>query len=212
MCFNAEVSIITYITSTLLSLYIFKTGDKSDKTIAIFCLCFCQIQLLEFLLWIDQSCGTINSTVTKLIAGFILLQPASIFFGGLMYNTFNIPASYLRYLFLISLVIVISSFWRFLSISKQLCSTPDDVNKLQWDVYTVIDKFSFTDMCLHVFYFIGLIVPWILFKNKNKKYIVLTVIISSFIISNANFKQWESMWCFLANILPILLIVYRQFK
>ena len=61
MCFSAESSITTLVVSFSLSYLLFTTGNKYDKTIAIFCFAFGSMQFAEYLMWKDQECGEVNN-------------------------------------------------------------------------------------------------------------------------------------------------------
>ena len=86
MCFSAEASIISYIIGTIFSLYLLTNGDKYDKHIGLFCLLFVQMQLLEFFMWIDQSCQNTNYYASLLVNLILVLQPLSIIIGAILFK------------------------------------------------------------------------------------------------------------------------------
>ena len=76
MCFSAEASLTAYILGSIASLYLLIKGDKYDKHIGLFSLTFIQIQLAEFLMWIDQDCNkNINHYATIFAEYILILQP-----------------------------------------------------------------------------------------------------------------------------------------
>lgn len=57
MCFNEEASVAIYVLGCLGALYTW----KSDSKLSSFALAaVSQIQLIEYLMWTDQSCGATN--------------------------------------------------------------------------------------------------------------------------------------------------------
>ena len=92
MCFSAEASLISYVLGMIGSLYLLINGDKYDKHIGLFSLTFIQIQLAEFLMWIDEDCNkNINHYATIFAEYILFFQPLSIIFGALLFKTTNIP-------------------------------------------------------------------------------------------------------------------------
>ena len=95
MCYNKETSIITYVISIIFSGLLFYKGDRYDKNIAIFCFTFIQIQLAEYFMWLDQSCGLVNHYATIFAHLILMLEPISIIVGALLYDTLDVPKKYL---------------------------------------------------------------------------------------------------------------------
>ena len=71
MCYNKEISLAVYLTTSAVSLILYLIGDKYDKHIALFSIVFIHMQLVEYFMWSDQSCGKINHYATE--AGYYLL-------------------------------------------------------------------------------------------------------------------------------------------
>ena len=86
MCYSAKSSITAYIVGTIASILLFKYGDNTDKNIALISLVFVQMQLAEFLMWIDQDCGKLNDLGTRLAEVALFGQPCAIFLGMILYS------------------------------------------------------------------------------------------------------------------------------
>lgn len=81
MCWNKEVSLITYIVVTVLVIILYRRNKGSDRHLAIFSAVFVTIQLLEFFAWLSierkQQKGSrkLNDVVTRLILLALWAQP-----------------------------------------------------------------------------------------------------------------------------------------
>jgi hypothetical protein len=83
MCWNARVSLGTFISSLIMCAYLWTRNLTNDKPLAIFIGWFATMQLFEFFMWRNMK----NHTVaTKLSLVFILLQPLSLAAGLYYYS------------------------------------------------------------------------------------------------------------------------------
>ena len=209
MCYDAKTSLTTYLISSILSTFLFLTGDKYDKTIAIFCLTFGHMQLIEYLMWMDQNCGKINHYATILGHILLMLQPISVVLTGYMYNTFNIPSNLLVLLVIIAFIPLIYVLYINYTNTKQLCSREESSGHLEWNfVNGNTEKWS---LLSQLNYLILLMVPWLFLKDKTKGISIFLIIISTYVYTNFNFHQWESYWCFIANLMPLFVLLLRFF-
>ena len=208
MCWSAEASTTSYILGSIASLYLLFIGDKYDKHIALFSLTFIQIQLAEFFMWIDQDCNkNLNHNATIFAEYILILQPLSIILGAILFKTTNIPNN-LLYLFL--LFLIINLFLQSINVinnKRKLCSKSINNGYLNWDRIKKLDKISY------IFYFISISFIWP-FLNNRKGFFILTfgMISLLFGLNNNNqfiFAQWESKWCFIGVLLPILILILK---
>ena len=72
MCINAEVSISGFIVCSVTCLYLYKRNKLNDRWIAITFGYIGIIQLLEYLMWIDQECSGLNQIATDLSFYFVI--------------------------------------------------------------------------------------------------------------------------------------------
>ena len=209
MCFTAEASLTAYILASIASLYLLIKGDKYDKHIGLFSLTFIQIQLAEFLMWIDQNCNkNINHYATIFAEYILILQPLSIILGALLFKTTNISNN-LLYLFLLIFIICLINFSITVAYNKKkLCSKSINNGYLEWDVIKQYSLFSY------IIYFIFMFLIWPFVKNKKGIFIFILLTISLLFGLNNNYKfnfaQWESKWCFFSVLLPFLIIIYNN--
>ena len=208
MCWSAEVSISAYILGSIASLYLLFKGDKYDKHIGLFSLTFIQMQLAEFLMWIDQNCNKNINHYASIFAEYILfLQPLSIILGAILFKTTNIPNN-LLYLFLLIFIVglIINSIKVFYN-KKKLCSKSINNGYLEWD------NIKENNLIYYMFYFIFMFLIWLFVKNAKGLLVFVFAVISLLFGLNNNYKfnfaQWESKWCFFGVLLPFLIIIYN---
>ena len=210
MCFSAEASLTAYILGSIASLYLLIKGDKYDKHIGLFSLTFTQMQLAEFLTWIDQDCNKNINHYATIFAEYILsLQPFSIIVGAILFKTTNIPNK-LLYLFLLIIIIgsLINYSIRVIYNKRKLCSKSINNGYLKWDRIKKVDKIGY------IFYFIFISLIWPFLKSKKGLLVFIFGAISLlFGLNNnyqLNFAQWESKWCFFSVLLPFFIIIYNN--
>ena len=71
MCINATVSLITGLTSLGICTFLIYRNNPYDRFIGVTFIFVSIMQIIEFLMWIDQKCYFLNNIASKL--GFILL-------------------------------------------------------------------------------------------------------------------------------------------
>lgn len=217
MCFSKESSITAYILSFLVSVFLYFTGNNFDKHIAFFSIVFIQIQLAEYFMWKDQNCSKMNHYASIYANIVLILQPISILFGAYLFETLTIPKKYIISILLILMIPFFTILIKNIKNKRKLCSKKQKSGYLEWDfIGGGIDKWpvSFT-----LFYMIFMLIPWLFLKDQMKGILSFFIIITSFLVSridsndiNMKFKQWESKWCFLCIIYPIIFVCLSIFK
>lgn len=208
MCFSAESSLSAYILGVIASLYLLIKGDRYDKHIGLFSLTFIQMQIAEFLIWIDLDCNkNLNHYASILTEYILILQPLSIILGAILFKTTNIPNNLLYLFLLFSIIIFVDHSIKVFYNKKRLCSKSINNGYLEWDN---IDNHNIYD---YITYFIFLFFIWPFFKNVKGIYVFMYTLISLLVGLNNNyefnFAQWESKWCFIGVLLPFLIIIIK---
>src|SRR3990170_2672359 len=77
MCWNKEVSIVTFIVVIIIVIIMYKRNNGSDRHLALFSIAIVTIQLLEFFAWlsIEKRNRNLNDLVTRLILITLWAQP-----------------------------------------------------------------------------------------------------------------------------------------
>jgi hypothetical protein len=208
MCFSAESSITTLVVSFSLSYLLFTTGNKYDKTIAIFCLAFGSMQFAEYLMWMDQECGEVNNFASILGNVILFLQPLSILIAGYYYKSFHIPQYLLLFLIILSSYSIVKLTYNYIKSNKKLCSLEKESGNLDWVfINGGVEDFQLSSK---IFYYSILFFTWFFMKDRVKGVAMGIWTIFFFLIAGANFKQWESIWCYIANITPLIFLFLQN--
>ena len=201
MCYNKEISLAVYLTTSMVSLILYLTGDKYDKHIALFCIVFIHMQLIEYFMWSDQTCGKMNHCATELGYYLLLLQPFSFLCLGILFQTFTIPNNYVLICVLITMI---PFFEKLFKKSRKLCSKGKLNDHLTWD----IDLSQSTQ----IIYVIFLFFPYLFLKNKLKGVAVFVFTLATFIIGKFKTlgKDMSSFWCFISTLAPLFFLILNK--
>jgi hypothetical protein len=198
MCWNASVSLNTYIFSLFASTFAYYNNATNIHSY-IFYQSFIAIQLIEYFIW---SKTFSNSLLSKIGLITILLQP--------LLNIFTIETKkyLIPYLVIAYLIFVIIVYTFIIPINTiKFISTPSKNGHLSWKwldgwyPYIMIVWFSF------------LIAVWII----NKKYLTILFTSLLLIVSIILYQKYQtigSMWCWICNIISFIYIFkvfYKEF-
>ena len=203
MCFNSQVSLITFIIGSLGSIRLYNLGYKSE---AYFYAWVVFMQLIEYFLWKNQECNNINKNITN--AGMFInhLEPIILWLSILYFNENKLPSFVNAYmiLYLILTYLYTKSLLKNKSKNNKLdCTTVTEESKphLHWQ-WNYSKYFS-----IYYTYFIGALVLLSLYGLdkgfSNAIVLLLSFGISFYIYSNR--KAVGAMWCFMAAFVPWIL-------
>lgn len=202
MCFNSTVSLSSYLFGLCNSFILFMRGYKLEGIIYGFII---QMQLIEYLLWNNNSCNSINKTITKI--GILLnhLQPYILYLAIIHINGFNQLPFYIHQLMILFLVINIIYFWYNYSLLFKCTIGIENKKELQWLIqYGKEKKFYF--------FFVFIMIILCIFGFKKYNYLNGALLGLTFIISYIKYRNSKgvgSIWCLLAAYIPFILnIIY----
>ena len=137
MCLNEETSVAIYVLGCLGALYAWKSHNKYASFILA---AITQMQLLEYLMWSDQSCGAMNEWASYAIIWVLYLHVVGqIVVAWLVHRK---TRTWIRYSFPIITVLAYTVGSGFLtrdcSNQPELCSTKGSGDRLQWAPLTVL--------------------------------------------------------------------------
>lgn len=192
MCFNPEVSLATFIFGCISAIIIYKL-KIIEKPLIILIMSFTFIQFIEFLTWIYYDDYKINRILS--IIGLI-----TIIIQIILIQIFIIKPQY-RLISLISFLIFAILFIIIQLPKVDFRMTRGKNKHLIW---------HWLDLPL-IWIIIGLsyyIIP-VLFNKFDNKFIIiftyLTIIISLYFYYK--YKTWGSMWCYISNLLWVILLI-----
>ena len=208
MCISAEVSMIAFLTCSISCIYLYKRNRTNDRWIAMVFGYFGIMQLLEYLMWMDQECSGLNQLATHYSLIHVVLQPViSLLVAYLMIK--KVP----NWSYLLLLLYLVISLPKILAAKEEnQCSKPchgSDIG-LTWD-YTIVDH----SYLVWILFAIALAAPFLLMKKNGYIYaffLMITFAISHFIayhrcnkpiLINAPSGSW---WCLVSAFGPLCAI------
>lgn len=240
MCWNKEVSIITFITVIVFVIILLRRNVGSDRHLAIFSAAFVIIQLLEFFAWlsIEKKDRKLNGLVTRLILICLWIQP--------LINTFMALKEYMNptnqessdseigserkpeffqrillivmigifvILLLIALANGVDKNQRFETKSGSNCHLVwKRTNKSTGTVKTSGTRFMADHTIFNIMYLAGLFIP-LLFVKPLKKGVVLAFLgLILLVISRkmGSRDEFSSWWCWIAGVFVIAALILKS--
>ena len=194
MCWNAEVSLNTFIYACISSVIVYNLGIIKYEAIIIL-LSISSIQLLEYFIWTYINDKKMNNLLSKIGLFLIFFQLSLIV--NFNKNPVVKPFFILSFIFLVILFILTDL--KNINFTTSIASN----GHLRWHWI----EFSNIWIILFISYF--LLPP--LFNINNLRYYFFLFVFSTLIISlytYHKYKTWGSMWCYISNLSWIILIIY----
>jgi len=212
MCWSLESSRNAYIIGTIASLILIYYGDNVDKNIGSLFLAVAQIQLIEYFIWKDQSCGSMNHYASRMIVPVLVLQAIAMIGGGYLFSSTILTHAQIKSFFTLVFTLgsVMVGYNLYKTFNDQLCSKKLANRGILWDVGNagIIKDSGRLITIWNIFYFGSLFLFPLLWKSDLKKYVFMFVgLAAMLIIRYKNRDTWESRWCFPSAFMPILFII-----
>lgn len=202
MCFNKDISLISYIIGTLSSIFLYLRGYKIEGILYGFIV---QMQLIEYLLWLNNSCNNINKIITKI--GILLnhLQPIVLYLLIVYFNN-KIKNYYIHHIIIIIYIILTIIYLIYNNKLLENCTIGiPNKQELKWSIHYGNQKKYY-----YIFLFTLISLTIIGFKKYNylNAYLILLIYLISYIKYNKT-KSVGTIWCLFAAYMPVLLnIIY----
>jgi hypothetical protein len=191
MCWNAEVSLQSFLIGIGATFVAYQKGLSFPTT--LFCLTIVFMQLIEYFVWTYYNNPTVNFVASLSASLLLWLQPLA--------SILTLQTKWVLGIVLLYLGLSMVGFLLFTDLDK-LCETYQmkraENGHLQW---TWLQKDTKTTVSL-VFYFIFLLTPLLL----QGQYVLLSLALSTLGLSLYSFYKentWGSMWCWLVNYLVV---------
>jgi len=214
MCFNKNVSIITFSVMIASSIILILRNFPNDRWFSILFIFAGLMQFAEYLMWVDQKCGKINHYATLIAYLILLLQPLSILIGGYLFGELTFNKKKLIPIIIIYAIIFGLLFIKgiYSSTRVKLCTKPDG-RHLSWNINKLYPSYILT-VIAYLLYYVAII---LIFFSKNKRSGIFlailyigTLLFSIFFVKN---PSWKSFWCWIVNMIPVIyLIITSIFK
>jgi hypothetical protein len=215
MCINAKVSIITFLTSLTLCLYLFKRNNVNDRVLAIWIFSFSLMQLIEYFMWNDyDNKNNINNIATKIGLLAILIQPIILAIGMLIHGDMYHSSNLKIFIKVLILVLII----KFVLASKYVYDTRnEDWSSKKGPNCHFIWHFSQNSKNMPWYTHVDLLFfgPLLFFMLMIKPYptnIIYTLFGSSTLLYTyiTNNLETGSYWCWIANLMAILVVIFNK--
>ena len=82
MCYNTTISLLTFTVMVISTIYLIYRNYPNDRWFAIVFISAGIMQLVEYFMWKDQSCGKTNHLATMLALIVLLIQPIAVLLGA----------------------------------------------------------------------------------------------------------------------------------
>lgn len=195
MCWNWQVSLITWFVAVICAVTLFQRQNKYDITLATVLLVYSSIQLWETLMWLNQPCGQINRLATSLAYYSLYAHLLAFGFGLYLETGAQLP-------FILGVATMLFAVYQQ---PQMTCSIPSTkCGHLKWGFNTDFYKYVFW-LCL--------LIAFVYFRPITPALLVFFMLGVSFFISYFFFHKdaVASMWCFIAALSgPLFLWFNRQ--
>lgn len=195
MCWNASVSLNTFIFGLFAILFSYYNNESNMKNV-IFYLSFIVMQLIEYFIWSKTFSNTLLSQIAFLV---IFLQP--------IFNILNIDSDQelipcLLAVYLIFVIILYTIIIPFNTI--EFSTIPSKNGHLSWNWLNC-------NLLIILIWYMFLSSKWII----DKMYITLiltTIVLIISIILYKDTNTWGSLWCWVCNIVSFSIILRIFYK
>jgi hypothetical protein len=196
MCWNAEVSLNTFIFSLFAALFALYNNVVTLPN-ALFYISFSSMQLIEYFVWKNINNKKANTFLSKIGLALILLQTLLSIFRISDSNHRN----FMIYIYLACVVIVLTIIKPFNTID--FSTTKASNGHLAWNWL----KFPLIILALFLFF-----QAYAHFYNKDYvTFSAFLVLVSLIYYTYRETGTWGSLWCWIANILG-LVYIYKVFS
>lgn len=196
MCWNWQVSVGTWLIAVVASLVLLRRRRPNDLTLALVLLTYSSIQFWEFLLWIDQDCGSVNRFATYAV--YLALYAHALAFGVGIYLE---QGKWLPLVIGLGFMVVAGVLF---SRQTWTCSRPKEACRhLTWGFSTNYYVFVF---------FTCMILAFVYIRPLRLSVSVFGMFFLSWILPKLLVPRSgvDSMWCFIAALAGPIFIVLNE--
>ncbi len=211
MCFNYQVSLLTFGIGTLYSILLIKLNTKKfkleNKTTGIFLIFISLIQLMDFFFWIDiKNKLGINKLVTILGPIINICQPLILYIIKYIYykpniltlNNFNLPIAILNGLYLIYFIKIYIQF-----LLNDTLTTGVSNNHLKWPWIKYVNPYFYLILfAINILYLFNVSYGLLLFFVT---YLFLYLSMKYF------YYNAGELWCFFGSFIPVIMYYFSYY-
>jgi len=220
MCYSVESSLKTTLLSLTTIIYLLSSGVPHFQWIALLLVGWCGMQFDELLLWATKprkGCTMWNKIITlTLIPIALMLQPLGALFGSLYVIPWNKSSDFRKkFIIYYSIFIVLAVLASTFVYPYKFCTTVTAKGHLYWNT-TKMHEYTAYDYFIYFIWAFLILLPVILFWNKNDLAIILLTITPLFGFLYGLYTDGKpSIWCYYTSytsIIAIILLALYQLK
>ena len=196
----------TFITTIICSVILF----RYDKTLSCFCFIVSLMQLAEYFIWSDQSCGNMNHYGSMFAFFILLLQPISLWVLSYIFNESELSQKTHKNIIIIYFIFFCYWIYILYKFNGKLCSKPGKFDHIIWDINPLLNSAPYIIVIIFWILYLGTIVPLLKLKNKflSLIYFIIGLITLGFsLYINLYGSSWKSYWCYVVNMIPVILVI-----
>lgn len=197
MCYNAEISLNTYIFGTIIAIILLFL-NKTSILLIYFVYTISLIQLVEYLAWININNNDIDINKQNNIYYLSIIGYLIIFIQVLILNTINLEGIE-RIIIIIFILIIFSYAFYYNYKNNQFNISVGKNGHLIWHWIDI----EYLNIIVLFFWLYS-----ILRTDNYLSFILLSLSILFSIYNYYKYKTFGSMWCFIGNFLWILILFY----
>lgn len=202
MCYSAEVSAGTFLFVSAVTTYLWIRNKGIDRALAGILFFIGFMQAIEWGLWTNLDCNSVNKGLAFSIPIYLALQPVVINLLVWFYKAGW--ASGYEWVGLFSLAYTGIVIWKNRN-DYGSCVTLDTNKNLIWPGVANQD---FEDQLLRSVYYATMLYPLLTLKNSwfSATYTLFGAV-SLWMFGETSSKSWPSLWCHFVNALAVLAII-----
>lgn len=200
MCYNANVSIGTFLFVGVIGIYLWRRDRGLDRPLALMLGVVAIMQLLEWGLWLNLRCGLVNKLITGLIPVYLALQPVALNYIVGAYDA-GWGAYYKEIAAFVAATLVPFQAYRSWTAGTR-CTSTDADGHLVWNRGTPGPLSA-------ALYYPAMIYPFLTLKNTTFSLLYLGFSAASHWRLKGGDKSgaWPSLWCHFVNTLAAFAVV-----
>lgn len=210
MCFSPLASLSTFLIGIIGATLCLTLGTPTDKLVGLFFGVVSSMQGIEFALWENQNCNTMNKIISVL--GMILnhLQPIVLSILILLLNNdLSIMTKQIIILSTIIYAIVITAYSLQFTEDNDGCTLKNEHNHLEWDWNDMKNK----TLVYMLFLFMLIFLFYVGTPDKKSGILLSCISLISYLISFFIYKDQKvvgSLWCLFASLTPVLWFISKK--
>jgi len=212
MCYSPEVSIGTFGFVTAICIYIWNRNKNSDRAAALLFFVIVLMQLIEYFLWSNPTCNSVNKAISSLVPILLYLQP--LLFALISWKLNAGFGLYTQAIFYGWLFACIPALFYMNSIGLfNNCILKGSNGHLDWNIGSFTDIFvkephTIFRLVFPICYYTSLFYIFGTLKHTRLAVIFLGISSITFLTSIHFFQEsWGSVWCNSVNGAAILALL-----